>query len=171
MDKASLLTGTFRMELPALNNLPAISMDLSKTREAEIRLLETKNVNPSTYNDLEYMVNDAYRELKTNSAIVEYSLAKAEEAIDKARATALLDKYADFMKDKPKSFDNADGRKAFITLDPDVQAAKDRFDELKAAQTLIDGRIKVMERVSAYMKKRMDLIIKSGISSNLYGNR
>lgn len=168
MDKTSLLGGSFRLELPAINNLPAVSFDLSRTREAESRLLETKNVNPSTYNELEFTMNEAYRELKNRSAEVEYCLAKAEEALDHAKATALLERYMDFIKDKPKSFDNADGRKAFITLDIDVKAAKDRVDELKAAQTLIDGKIKVMERVCAYMKKKIDLLIRSGMSNELY---
>jgi hypothetical protein len=156
------------MELPALNNLPAIQIDLTKTKIAEMRLLETKNVNIATYNDLEFMVNDAYRELKKAGSLVDFQLAKTEDALEKAKATALLEKYIEFMKDKPKSFDNADGRKAFMALDADVQTAKDRVDELKAAQSLIDGRIKVMERVSAYMKKQMDLMIRSGMNSNIY---
>jgi hypothetical protein len=125
-------------------------------------LLEAKTVNPATYADLEYTFNESYRELKRAYAGVTYRLAKAEEAVETAKATALLDKYPEFVKDKPRNYDNADIRKSFIQKDPDYLKATDYRDQIKAIECLIEGRIKIMERTTAYMKKQMELIIRSG---------
>ena len=155
------------MTIPALGHLGELRIPLDKTLEAERRLEEAKLVNPATYADLEYTFNESYRELKRAYASVTYRLAKAEENIENIKAGILLDKYPEFIKDKGKSFDNMDMRKSFIQRDPEYAKAVDYRDQIKAIEMLIDSRIKVMERTCTYMKKQMELIIRSGAIGSL----
>lgn len=156
------------MVIPAFGKSPSLSLEMGKTREAEHRIVEARTVNPSTYNDLEYCYNEAYRELKRHLSTIGYQLTLADKALETAKADILIDKYPDFLKDKPKSYDSADLRKAFCMRDPEYLAALDRVNQLKAIESFLDGRIKVMENVCRYMKKTMDLIIRSGMNANLY---
>lgn len=165
-------TGNAALVIPAFGQSPAISLEITSTKEAERRLIEAKTVNPLTYSDLEHCFNESYRELKKHMSTVGYQIALADKALETAKANVLLDKYPDFMKDKPKAQDNADMRKAFMMRDPDYLAALDRVAQLKAIETFVDGRIKVMENVCRYMRKQMDLVLRSGLSNaNLYNTQ
>lgn len=155
--------------LPAFGQSPKLSLEMSSTREAERRLIEAKTVNPLTFADLSHCYNESYRELKKHSSTLGYQLTLAEKALEAAKATVLLDKYPDFMKDKPKTQDNADLRKAYMMRDADYLAALDRINQLKAIESFVEGRIKIMERVCSYMKTQMDILTRSGLSNaNMY---
>lgn len=154
------------MVIPPFRATPKIVLDINATKEAEARFIEAKNVNPITYTDLEHTYNESYRELKRHHATVTFQLAMADKALEQAKATVLLDKYPDFMKDRPKSQDNADMRKAFLMRDTEYLEALDRVAMLKAFESFIDGRIKVLENICRYMRKRMDLIIRSGLTAD-----
>jgi hypothetical protein len=155
--------------IPAFQKSTELQLTLNKTKEGEARLLEAKNASPATYSDLESSYNEAYRELRRHLATVGYELSKAENALETAKSNFLIDTYQEKIKDLPKSYDSADLRKAWLMRDPEYVAAKERSDMLKAMESLLDGKIKVFERTCAYMKKRMDLILRSGLSgSNLY---
>jgi hypothetical protein len=95
-------------------------------------------------------------------------LTKAEKEVKMVRAEIILDRYPAFMEGKPKSHDNADMRESFVMRDLEYQAATDRVNMLKAMEEFSDGKIKVMENVSRWIKKQMDLVIRSGINPNLY---
>lgn len=172
MSENNLPTNAFNdglaLELPEFRGLPAIRLDISALKEAERRAIEAKDVNPSTYSDLEHCFNESYRELKRHLATVGYQLLKAENEYEKSKSIALLDKYPEFMRDKPAKMDTAEYRKAFLVRDVETQEAKDRLDSLKALEVFLDGRIKVMENVCRYMRKKMDLIIRSGIPNNMF---
>ncbi len=157
------------MTLPAFGKTPQITLDMNKTREAETRFIEAKTVNPVTYVDLEHAFNESYRELKRHVSTVGYQITMAEKALKQAKAAVLLDKYPDFMKDKPKSHDSSDMREAYLMRDEEYLAALDRFNQLKAVESFVDGRIKVIENVCRFMRKQMDLTMRSGLSDrNLY---
>lgn len=151
--------------LPPFGKSPELKLDVSSTRLAEKRLIEAKTVNPVTYPDLEHAFGESYRELKRHISTVGYQIAMAEKALQTAKSDLLLDKYPDFMKDKTKSQDNADLRMAFFMRDPEYVAALDRIAQLKAVESFVDGRIKVMENVCRYMRKQMDLVLRSGLSN------
>ena len=156
------------LELPEFRGLPAIKLDISSLKEAESRIIEAKDVNPSTYASLEHLFNEAYRELKRNLTTVEYQIMKTENELEKSKSIALLDRYyGEFMKDKPSKMDTADVRSAFLARDPEINEAKDRLDSLKALQMFLDGRVKVMENVARYMRKKMDLLIRAGMTSTV----
>jgi|WetSurMetagenome_2_1015567.scaffolds.fasta_scaffold208158_2 hypothetical protein len=152
------------LSLPAVGRLQILNLDLSKTKNAESRLHEAKTVNPSTYTDLEYTFNEAYRELKRALSAISYRLAKAEEEIENIKAELVLDKYPEFIKDKPKSFDTADTRRSFIQKDQAYLKACDHRDQVKALEILLDSRVKVMEKTCSYMRKQIDMVIRSGSS-------
>ena len=152
------------LDLPGFKTMPPISLDISTLKEAERRLIEAKDVSPVTYGTLEYCFNESWRMLSQHLAIVGDAILRTEQELDRSKGLAVLDKYPEFIKDKPK-MDNADTRKAFITMDVDVVAARERLDQLKVLEMFLDSRCKVMERTCAYMKKRIDLIQRSGLSN------
>lgn len=153
----------------AFGKSPEMKFDMSKIRIAEQRLLEAKTVNPSTYGDLESCFGESFRDLKRHLTTVGHQLNLAQKALDIARADALLDKYPTFMEGRPKSQDNSSTRDAFLIRDPEYSAAIDRINMLKALESNLDGKIKVIENASRYMKKIIDLILRSGLTnSQLY---
>ena len=159
----------FSISLPVINEAGSPrSIDMDKTKEAERRLVEARTVNVITYSDLEYTFNESYRELKANIAVVGFELGLAEKKLANIKAEILLDKYPEFLKDKPSKFDNSEVRNSFVHKDPEYQRLLDVINTLKMLETLIDGKIKVMERVTAYMKKQIDITIRSGVNPNLY---
>jgi len=158
------------MELPQFGKAPALSMDMSNIRQAEARIIEAKNVNPSTYAELEHSYNEAYRDLKKYLSAIGYQIVFAEKAMEEAKADILLDSYPAFLEEKgiKKTQDNADLRKAFMARDPEYQACLDRINQLRALESNFDGKIKVLENTCRYMRKQMDLILRSGMSNSDY---
>lgn len=150
--------------IPAFGKSPALSLPQSATREAERRLVEAKTVNPITYADLEHSFQESYRELKQNMSKIGFQIAMANKAIEDAKAKVLLETLPEYMKDKAKSWDSADLRKALMARDADYVAATDRLAQLQALESFMEGKIKVMENVSRYMKVQMNLITRSGLS-------
>jgi hypothetical protein len=101
-------------------------------------------------------------------AFIGDQLNKADTALETAKSNFLIDSYQEKIKDLPKSQDSADLRKAWLMRDSAYIAAKDRVDMLKAMEALLDGKIKVFERTCAFMKKKMDLYLRSGMSTTLH---
>jgi hypothetical protein len=160
--------GQHLMVLPAFGKSPELKMDMKNVRYAEQRIIEAKTVNPFTYADLEHTFNESYRDLKKHVASIGYALAMAQKSLEDAKADVILGSYADAMKDKPKSHDTLDMRNAYLTRDPAYSAALERIAQLKALEANMDGKIKVMENVCRYMRKQMDLILRSGVGNADY---
>lgn len=162
-------TNSSVMILPPFGKSPELKLDMKNIREAEVRLVEAKNVNPVTYPDLENCFNQSYRDLKRHLSSVGYSLSMAKKALDEAKADVILGSYQEFMQGKPKSHDNADMRAAFLIKDQNYSACLDRIAQLEALNSNLEGKVKVMERVTAFMRQQMQLLIRSGLTnSNLY---
>ena len=166
-----------KMVIPAFKQIPKIELDMNASKEAEARFIEAKDVNPITYAELEHVFGASFQELKRHHSTVTYQLEMANKALAQAKSDVLLDKYPDFLaqktaeaKEKGVKFqDSADHREAYLIRDQAYLEAYDRVAMLKAVESFIDGRIKVIENISRYMKKRMDLVIRSGLSnSDLY---
>jgi len=153
--------------IPAYDSRPAIALDFSKIKEGESRLIEAKTVNPATYTDLEFSFNDGYREAKSGLSIIGYEIAQAERIIRRIKSEYLLDDYPAFIKER-KLNDNSANREAFLESQPNYVDAVERLNMFKALESFLDGKIKVFENVCRYMKKSMDLIIRSGIDPNKY---
>lgn len=150
--------------------MPEMKLDMGKIREAEQRIIEAKTVNPATYADLEHSFNESYRDLKRHLSTIGYAIAMAQKALEEAKADVILGTYADVMKDRPKSHDTLDMRNAYLTRDAAYSKAVDRLAQMQALESNFDGKIKVMENVCRYMRKKMDLILRSGLSGTDYYN-
>jgi hypothetical protein len=151
----------------AFGKSPELKFDMSKIRIAEQRLLEAKNVNPATYTDLESCFGESFRDLKRHLTTVGHQINLADKALRQAKSMVLLDTYPKFLADNSvkKTQDNGDLRDAFLMQDNDYLEALDRVNMLKALESNLDGKIKVIENVSRWMKKQMDLILRSGLTS------
>jgi hypothetical protein len=157
------------MTIPGFRGSKPLVLPIAATRESEARFIEVQQVNPITYVNLEHTFNESYRELKQHLATIGYQLVMADKAMRTAKSTFLLDKYPDLIKDRPKGDNNADTRDAYLMRDTDYTEALDRVAMLTAMESFMEGRVKTVENVCRYMRKRMDLIIRSGLSnSNLY---
>ena len=167
----SALPANHALEIPAFGKSPVLRLEMASIRRAESRLIEAKDVNPSTYADLEHDYNEAYRELKRHISSIGYQLAMANKALEEAKADVILGSYAEHLQGKPKYQDNSNMRDAFITRDPVYTAAYERVAQLKALESNFDGKIKVLENVCRYMRKKMDLILRSGMDANVYNTQ
>lgn len=147
--------------IPEFGARPAIKINLTKTKEGENRLIEARVVNPATYNDLEYTFNEGYRESKVSLSLVGYEKLHAEKVVRKIKSEILLDEYPSFIKEA-KLNDNSANREAFLESKDEYSKAVDRVIMLKALEQYLEGKIKVFENVCRYMKKQMDIIIRSG---------
>lgn len=157
------------MVIPGFRGSKDIVLGIAATRESEARFIEVQQVNPVTYVNLEHTFNESYRELKRHLATIGYQLVMADKALRQAKSAFLLDKYPALIQDKPKNENNADTRDAHLMRDKDYLDALDRVAMLTAMEAFMDGRIKTVENVCRYMRKRMDLITRSGMgSSSLY---
>lgn len=153
------------LTVPAFRKSPELVLPLTATREGESRIIEAKTVSPISYSDLEHCYSAAYRELKSAIATLGYQKAQAQKAMDEAKSEFLIDHYyGEIMRDKPKSHDSSDLRSAHLNRFVPYMEALDRYNMVSAMEALVDGKIKVFERTSAYMKKQMDLIIRGGLS-------
>lgn len=148
--------------LSSWRGIDEVRISLSLLKEAERRVLETKTVNPSTYTELEFVMNKSYEEIKQNLTKVGYQLVKTTNVYERIRSGVLLDKYPEFLKTRGLKSDNASTRDAFLTLDPDIQEAKERIDSLIALQSFLEGKAKVMENICRYMRNTIQLYIRSG---------
>lgn len=155
------------LQIPAFDDRPVVALEFSKVKEGENRLLEARVVNPSTYSDLEHSFNEGYREARANVAVIGYELAQAERIFRRIQSELILDEYPEFLKTKGLK-DNATVRDAFLERNQKYVDAQERINMLKAMEALMDGKIKVFENVCRYMRKQMDILIRSGIDPNKY---
>ena len=96
----------------------------------------------------------------------------ADKGMRQAKSDFLLDKYPDLIKDRPKGENNTDSRDAHLMRDPSYVEALDRVAMLTAMEAFMEGRVKTVENVCRYMRKRMDLILRSGVSgANIYNTQ
>lgn len=156
--------------IPQFGNLPEITLDLTKIKQGEDRLYEAQNVNAISYSELEYVFNEGYREAKKYLSQVGYQLTRAEKALREAKSVALLDEYPAFLIEK-KMKDSAQIRDAYLETYKPYTEAQDRIDMLKAIEALLDGKVKVFENTCRYMKKSIDLVLRSGMDVNKYSSR
>lgn len=169
MENRDQIGNDHALVIQAFGRSPALTLDMKSIRVAETRYIEAKTVNPSTYSDLEHTFNESYRDLKRHLSNIGYQLTLAEKAVREAQADVILGSYAEYLKDKPKSYDSTHLRDAFLMRDPNYLAALDRVNQLKAFQSNFEGKVKVIENVCRYMRQKMYLLSKSGVPTETIG--
>ena len=155
------------LAIPAFDDRPVITLNFSSVKEGEKRLVEARVVNPVTYSDLEHSFNEGYREARANLSVIGYEITQADRIFRRIKSELILDEYPAFLKAKDMK-DNATVRDAFLEKSQAYVDAQERINMLKAMESLMDGKIKVFENVCRYMRKEMDILIRSGINSNKY---
>lgn len=148
--------------IPPFNNIPEITLDISVIKQAEKRIQEAKFVNGATYTELEFTFNEAYREAKKHLSTIGYQKLLAKKELRRIRSELLIDEYPDWLKET-KLKDSTATKEAFFNAHDEYVKAQDREDMLVALESLFEGKVKVFENVCRYMKKTMDLYIRSGI--------
>ena len=91
-----------------------------------------------------------------------YQISMAEKQLRKVKSEYLLDDYPEFLKEK-KMKDSVAVREAYLETKPDYAAATDRIAMLKAMECLFEGKVKVFENVCRYMRKTIDIQLRSGV--------
>lgn len=155
------------LAIPPFDDRPVVTLNFSGIKEGERRLIEARLVTPVTYSDLEHSFNEGYREAKANLSVIGYEITQAERIFRRIRSELILDEYPNFLKES-KLKDNATVRDAFLEKNPKFVDAQERINMLKAMESLMDGKIRVFENVCRYMRKQMDILIRSGVNSNKY---
>ena len=153
--------------IPGFDTRPPIVLGFNAISQGEKRLIEAKNVNGGTYSELEYVYNEGYRESRKHLTVVGYEMAQTQKILRRLRSEYLLDDYPEFLKEKGLK-DNSANREAFLTRQGDYVAALDRADLLNAISSLLENKIKVFENVCRYMKKEIDILVRSGMVNNKY---
>ena len=156
-------TGEQAIEVPEGCGLPSLYVETGRTREGERRLIEAKNVSPVTYADLEHCFGEAYRELGRGWVSVNWHKERAEIELGKIKSRLLMGDYQDYMRGKPKYMDSGDMREAFLMSKAEYVALRERIAQMNALASMIDRKTRTMEKTCAYMKKRTDLILRSGV--------
>lgn len=152
---------TIELAIPAFDDRPVVTLGLGGVKEGERRLIEARVVNPATYSDLEYSFNEGYREAKKNLSVIGYEITQAERILRRIQSELILDEYPAFLKEKGLK-DNATIRDAFLVRNKTYVDAQERINMLKAMESLMDSKVRVFENVCRYMRKKMDLLIRSG---------
>lgn len=155
--------------IPEFGQIEAQAISFSHIREGERRILESKIVNGGTYNELEFVMNEGYREAKQNLTLIGYNILKTKKAIRESKSEAIIDEYVDWLKDN-RMKDSATIREAFLQTKEVYVKALDRLDMLVALESSMEGKIKVFENVCRYMRKEMDIRVRSGMVNNHYGS-
>jgi hypothetical protein len=146
-----------------------IRLDMTYIYQAEHRLVEAKTVNPSTYSELSYCFNEAYRNCKKHLSTLGYQKVRTERQLERERARIVLDVIPEKLKEVGKGSNNADFRNAIIVQDVEHTKCQERVDMLNALIVFMEGRIKVFENVCRHMNKELDIVIRSGtFDSNKY---
>lgn len=150
--------------IPELNGSPSVKLFTGNIKSAETRFIDAKNVNWATYNELEYSFNEGYREAKKNLVDIGYALSRTAKLQNERKSLLILDEYPDFLKMKAMK-DSATVRDAFIEKDELYTNYQNRFDQLKAMEAMMEGKIKVFENVCRFIRKTIDIEVRSGIGN------
>ena len=167
MSDNSLSKQQVDLVIPAYRNFPEMVVPRQKITEGYQRLVEARVVNAATYTDLEFCFNEGYREARANIRAVNYEITKLEKHIAQLKSRLLIDEYVPFLKETKLKDSNAT-KDAFFQQDEDYVGSLDRLNFLQAISQMFEDNVKVFERTCAYMKKEMNLVLRSGVDPNKY---
>ena len=127
-------------------------------------------VNGATYSDLEMIMLQGESEMRTNHSQITYEITRSKKTLERLKSEYLIDEYVPFLKETGLK-DSTIVKNAFLQKKEDFIAAQDRIDFLTALESLVEGKIKVLNNVSRVMKKEMDLQIRSAFNGNKYTSK
>jgi len=156
------------LKIPAFCDVPENILDITIVKNAEGRIHEAQSVNGGTYTELEFTFNEGYRESRKHLSTIGYQISLVNKEIRKVKSQLLIDEYPSWLKESGLK-DSTITKDAFFNKHDNYVNALDRKDMLVALESFFEGKVKVFENVCRYMKKTIDLEIRSGIiNSNKY---
>jgi hypothetical protein len=124
---------------------PGIPIDLAQWARLEQRIDEIATVTPTKAPELLGTFNRAALELDRLANSLELECQVAQREADKIRAVILLDKMPQILEQK-KLASSEQIRKAILSLDPELDAAMEKVELLKAMTKMIRGKYDAFER-------------------------
>lgn len=156
--------------IPRGLNLAPIAMDMTEVYRIVSRTKEIERVTPATYGDLITDFNMGMIQLNRVIGIIEIELGEAENALEMAEATALLERVEGVLKAKNiKS--STDTREAAVKLDQEVIAATRKKDALKAIAAYVGGLKHALERAYFSAKQVTEFTSKDPYLNKNTGDR
>lgn len=152
-------------EFMGVNEKLALQMD--RIQEAESRIHEIKVVSPATHKDLEFLMNEGYRQAKQNLIRLEHLKLKAERQKEREKARVILDVIPPLVEGRPQSYNNADFRAAILARDTEYTKICEHMDQLTHMIKFFEIRITVFEKACKIIHKSIDMMIRSTSSSTL----
>jgi len=133
-----------------------IAIDLVEIIKAEQRLQDVAIVNQHTAPELLSTFNDFWLKLNRSVTQLTYQKNIAENCHKNARATAKLNCTEEALKALGHGKASADLREAFVQKDPDVQATKERLDEIEFVLDTLKGKMQAFFNAYNSVKKLTD---------------
>lgn len=150
--------------------LAPMEIPLKAIHDIEARIPEIQRSTPTTLPDLVTQFTIGILKMSSIMAMVDLEVRDAKRTLDHARAVANLERSEAVLKAKSVK-SSADTRDAAITLDPDVQTARERLDALTAAQYFLTGKNNAIEMAYHGAKKICDIFIRTPSSPNYGGGK
>lgn len=162
------MSETKALSIPGLSGLmDPMNLEISAIHEAESRLIEAKSVNIATYKSLEYLYNEGYRQARQCLAAIDYQIVRAERQKEREKARVVLEVIPTKLEGKPASYNNADFRAAILSQDEQYNKISEHIEMLKASSKFFEIRISVFEKACQYMRKGIDIILRSTSSGSI----
>lgn len=130
-----------------------IVLDIAGVVKAEARLQDVAHVNLHTAAELLSTFNENWLLLQKSVTLLTYERNKAENTYKVTRAETLLDMTDEKLKAKGHSKSSADLREAMVEVNPRVNAARDRIEEIRAVLEYLRGKQQAFENAYNSVKK------------------
>ena len=147
-------SGEAKYIIPAGDGIGSpIILDIEAVVKAESRLREVARVNSQTAPELLATFNEHW--LTLNKAVGRITLERnvAAGALEDAKAEALLKCNDEAIRKRGHAKTSADLREAVATLDPEVKAARNRLNEIKAVLAYLEGKAQAFYNAYNSVKK------------------
>lgn len=133
--------------------------DLTRVFAADARIAELAIVNSEKAPELDAAFLQGYSDLVDAHARVSLELYRIETMMERRSAIILLDKMGEIVETKKVSGNNADIRRAVISLDVEYQTLQDKYDALRAFESYLKQKQMALAmahgRVSQLSEKRI----------------
>ena len=156
--------GTTIMVVPAFRHCKELKLRMGGWQGAMARIHEVQNLVPANYSNLEFTMQEAWRDAKVNAIMVGDGIKRANQNIEEIKADIILDEIPKLLEEKKlaKSANNADFRRAVMAKNEDYKQALIHLEKLESMLMHFESHMKTMENTSRFMKKQMDYIIRNG---------
>jgi len=142
--------------VPTGDGKSRIAIELGDIARAECRLNDVAIVNQHSAPEMLATFNDCWLKLAKSITILTCERNKAENAHRVAKATAKLNCTDEAIKAKGHSKASADLREAMVELDQEVQATKDRLDEISVLHDMLKCKQQAFYNAYGAIKRLLD---------------